>query len=136
MRKARNCCTTTSIPLRAVICSWVNGRLILLSQGGSTGHATRTPTAVSRQLSWHTYNPRQQGRFVAEVTLEYMFLYFSYVNTSVYILPIRQTANVFARQIVQRRSRVISNAYVNQFLHKPTVENVYVVFILPWAEYG
>ena len=55
------------------------------------------PTAVSRQLPWQTYDRRQQGRIVAEVTVEYMFLYFFYVNISVHILPIRQTANVLAR---------------------------------------
>ena len=35
----------------AVICSWVNGRLILLSQIGSTGHVTCAHTTASRQLA-------------------------------------------------------------------------------------
>ena len=136
MSKARNCCTTTSTALVQLSALGSMADSSCLVRAGAQDTQRAHPTAVSSQLPWQTYDVRQQGRRVAEVTVEYMSLYFFYVNVSVHILPVRQTANVFARKIVQRRSRVISNAYVNQFLHKPTVKNVYVVFIPHWAEYG
>ena len=94
MRKAQNCCTTTSTALvqLSALGSIADSSCLVRAQ---TRSAHTPPQSVG---NCHDKRKTLGSKVDSWLKLPWnICLYFFCVNISVHILPIRQTANVFAR---------------------------------------